>query len=396
MKKTTTVQPVLSFERPAKVYANSALRLARHFWSVRADARVLDLADELQQNADIPVVGVTDADGKVFGYLRRERLFALVSKPFGREVLRRSSVGEIADRGECFDANTDIFAVAQIILNDTDEEEVGYFPLKDESGKLRGLLSTQDTANYLSKITRDDIDLAGKLQERLLASNEFSEGDGWNIDAWSRAAKGVGGDFYFSREIDDGKIFTALCDVSGKGVAASLIVSMVWGMLRMYDFSRGLSDLIVNLNRSIVTTFHMEKYLTGYFMIFDPSAKIISCADMGHSHVMLMRGGKVHRIRGKNLNLPIGVESVIAPAVDTYRLREGDSLIVYSDGISEQENSAGEEFGELRLSRAVEQALINGKRLQEAVPAAVDEFRGIAPQQDDMSCVLLNLGATPR
>ncbi|MFA6506681.1 MAG: SpoIIE family protein phosphatase [Treponemataceae bacterium] len=392
MKETTTTKTVLSFERPGKIYSNSILRVARHFWNVRQNALVLNLADELLRHPEIPVVGVIDEERKVVGIVRRDRFFAQVSKPFGREVLRRSTVAEVTDTCESIDANSDIFAVAQRVLKNTNDDDSAYYPLHDETGKCMGLFSVQDISNYLSKITRDDIELAGRLQERLLASNELSEGDGWRIDAWSRAAKGVGGDFYFSSEFEDGKIFTALCDVSGKGVAASLIVSMVWGMLRMYDFRGGLSDLIVQLNRSIITTFHMEKYLTGFFMIYDPLTMRIDCADMGHSHIVLIREGKVHHIRGKTLNLPIGVETVITPAVDTFRLRKGDALLVHSDGITEQENANGEEFGEPRLSRTVIHALTSNTPLQEEVPVAVDAFRGSAPQQDDMSCVLLDLG----
>ncbi len=379
---------------PERLYTSSALRVARHFWRTADAVRVLDLADELQKRPDIDVVGVVDADERYVGIVPKDRLFALVGKPFGRDVLRRSLVRETAERAPTFHAHADVFAVAQEIR--TREAGSGgsaaFFALVD-GGRLRGILSAQDLTEYLARMTQDDIELAGRLQERLLAGTELPSGDGWHLAAWSRPAKGVGGDFYFARKLDGDRLFAALCDVSGKGVAASLIVSLVWGILRGYDFRRGLGDLLVSLNRAIVDSFHMEKYLTGFFMIFDPRSARLVCADMGHSHVLVVRGGRVLTVKSPRQNLPIGIEREIEPALQSFRLREGDTLFAYSDGIVEQEDPAGREFGERNLARVLlSEARRTDGGFAEALPAAIDAFRGGAPQQDDMSFLLLGIG----
>jgi sigma-B regulation protein RsbU (phosphoserine phosphatase) len=257
---------------------------------------------------------------------------------------------------------------------------------------FQAILSAQDLANYMSRITQDDIELAGKLQERLQESNEAIGGEEWSFEAWSRPAKGVGGDFYFTRRMDDGRVFLALCDVSGKGVAASLVVSMTWGMLRVFDLRRGLGELIRTLNEAIVTTFHLEKYLTGFFAVYDPATRDLSMADMGHSHVFLFRGRKTISPRMRRGNLPIGIERDIDPASGRWKLEEGDRLFVFSDGLTEQENAAGEEYGERRLIRTTSEALHCAEGLHASVSEAIDAFRGRTPQQDDMSFMLLNLG----
>lgn len=389
MNETITAE-VLQLSVPERIYSSSALRIARHFWSVRAETRVLDLADALQQKPEVPVVAVTDADGIIIGIIRREKLFATLGKPFGREVLMRSNITEIVEEAEIYDANADIFAVAETALHNQDDNEIDYFPLRDESGRFRGILSSKDLASYLSKMTQDDIGLAGLLQQRLLSGNDLNASEHHRVEAWSRAAKGIGGDFYFSRVLENGRYFYCLCDVSGKGVAASIIVSMVWGMLRMYDFKRGMADLLKHLNASVVATFHMEKYLTGFFAIYEPAERKLISADMGHSHVLLIRGDKAHSVRGARMNLPIGVEPTIDPAIQSYRLREKDTLLVFSDGITEQENPEGIEFGESRLVRTVLSAFRTGRPLTEAVPEAVDAYRGTTPQGDDMSLMLLS------
>ncbi|HCM26736.1 MAG TPA: hypothetical protein DIC34_09365 [Treponema sp.] len=387
------VGPITEIARE-KINSMSALRVARHFMTVRKNVGVLDLADFLQDRDDAVVIAVVDDGGTYEGLIVREKLFAFVGKPFGRDVLRRSLIAEIAEAKPAFDANADLFTIAQKVREETaGSDPLGdYFALIDGSGKFKGTLSRQDLSDYLARMTEDDIALAGRLQERILSGADLSAGHGRRMEAWSRSAKGVGGDFYYSRALADGRTFAALCDVSGKGVAAALIVSLVWGILGMYDFSRGLRGLIAALNDSLLETFQTEKYLTGFFFLFDPSRRKLIFADMGHSHVILIRGAKAAKLKGKNLNLPIGVEAQIEIAVQAVRLHPGDVLAAYSDGICEQQNEAEEEYGEGRLIKVLIEAIGRGGNLAEAIPLSVDSFRGRVPQQDDMSIIALAVG----
>jgi phosphoserine phosphatase RsbU/P len=390
---------VLEKAESVRMYSSSALHAARHHHFARSGSSLLALADALQDDPAIPAVAVVSGTGDVLGIIRKDRLFTLLGKPFGREVLGKSRVAEFVEEVPRFDAHADLFAVADRMLPGSGSGARGggeYCLLLDEGGRFRALLASQDLANYLSRMTQDDIELAGRLQERLLAGDGLEEGIGWRVEAWSRPAKGVGGDFYFTKRLSDGRLFLALCDVSGKGVAASLIVSMVWGMLRMYDFSRGLRELILGLNEAVVATFHMEKYLTGVFLVYDPAERKLSCADMGHSHAVLFRRGRPRSLKGPRGNLPIGVEAGIDPAIYPYRLEPGDGLLVYSDGLTEQEDSKAAEFTERRLVTTAAASIAGGERLRDTLPAALDAHRGAAgaaatPQQDDMSFLLLSI-----
>ena len=370
------------------MYSSSALHAARYLHYVKASTNLLRVADALQDEYDIPAVAVVDDGGQVLGILRKDRLFALLGKPFGREVLARSRVAELVEEAPSFDAHTDLFAVAERML----PEGGDYCVLLGPEGRFLGVLASQDLANYLSRMTQEDIELAGRLQERLmgvLSGEADGEAAGLRLEAWSRPAKGVGGDFYFSKKLPDGRTFLALCDVSGKGVAASLVVSMVWGMLTMFDFGRGLEELIVGINEAIISNFHMEKYLTGIFFIYDPSARRLLAADMGHSHAVLFRAGRPRSFKGPRGNLPIGVESELDPAIYPYKLQVGDELLVYSDGLVEQEDPQGNEYGERRFVETAAAAIVRGESLREAIPRTIDLHRGSTPQQDDMSFVLM-------
>lgn len=367
-------------------YGTTVLKAARHRHWVSRDAGVLDLADELGKRPDIELVTVLDEAMRPVGLIVREALFALLGKPFGREVLGKGRAAELAEPVPTLDAHESLF-----YARDGDGEGSPYRALVDGDGRFRAALAMRDLAERLSRITEEDIELAGRVQERLEAANEPVGGDGYAFEAWSRPARGVGGDFWYSSRLADGSVFMALCDVSGKGVAASLVVSLVWGMLRMYDFRRGLGALVVALNDAIVTTFHLEKYLTGFFCVFSPSSGTIEAADMGHSHALLVRGGKALAIRSGDRNLPVGVEPSLSPALRRWRLRPGDTLVVYSDGIPEQEDDRGAEFGERGLAAAAVEAVAERRSLRDTLPALLDDHRGRVPQQDDMSFMMLRL-----
>jgi serine phosphatase RsbU (regulator of sigma subunit) len=170
---------------------------------------------------------------------------------------------------------------------------------------------------------------------------------------------------------------------------------MVWGFLRAFDFRRGLRELIAALNRTVVSTFHMEKYLTGFFMVYEPGTERMVCADMGHSHMFFMRGNRVVPIRERKLNLPVGIEYDIDPSLIAIRLKRDDALFVYSDGIVEQENSEGLEYGEERLGRFLLENQKRGGQLKFSLPVDIDKYRGSVPQQDDMSFLLFRFNGAP-
>ena len=162
-------------------------------------------------------------------------------------------------------------------------------------------------------------------------------------------------------------------------------------MLLMYDFERGLLPLIESLNESIVAIFRLERYLTGFFAVYDPSTMELAVADMGHAHEFLFRGGKALRLRSEGCNIPIGIESAVKPSIAHWRLKAGDSLFVYSDGLLEQEDSNGREYGEERLAAAVGTCLATGGAPRQALPLSLDAHRGKIPQQDDMSFICLTV-----
>ena len=379
--------------KPAKVYGSSILRVASHFSAVASDCKILSLAEMFQEQPELAAVAVLDSGQNCIGLVSRGNLFNLLGKPFGRDILNKKLVQEITEDAPSFNAHANLFAVADEVRQGSKSESPRYFLLVDTQHKFMGIFSSHDLVRYLSQITQEDIELAAMLQERLVREHERVAGKGWKLNAWSHYAKGVGGDFYSHRSLAGGKEFITLCDVSGKGVAASIISSMVWGMLRMFDFRRGLRELVTVLNESLITSFQLEKYLTGIFLIYDATTRKLLSADMGHSHALIIRKSKVMPLRGPRQNMPLGIDPAIDPQLYTFSLEVGDTILIYTDGITEQENAAGEEFSEQGLVSSIKDCIAEQLDPIEYVPKLIRDFKGSTPQQDDMSFILLSINS---
>lgn len=193
------------------------------------------------------------------------------------------------------------------------------------------------------------------------------------------------------QRLDPSHVFFSLCDVSGKGVSASLVVSMAWGMMKAHPMKAGLRNFLLELNDAIIQSFHLEKYLTGFFAIIDESAMSVELADMGHAHARLFRYGSAHRLSQRRANIPVGIDRNPDPSVGRLSLKRGDDLFVYSDDFVEQENERGQEWGERGLARALHCAMQEGQSFRERLPSCFDEYRGCVPQQDDVSFIDLRV-----
>ena len=373
-------------EGPAKTYPNTLQRLANQFWYSGTYGNVLEFADELEQEADILAVCITDDEQRPLGIVRREQLFLTLSKRFGREVMSRKTVLDCMENAHVYPGESNILLVQQSLRESGFRE--GFIVLVDSRRVFSGILSRRDIADYMVEMTNEDIALASLLQERFLTNTDDIEEFGISVNTWWSSAKGVGGDFYFIKKMNDTQFFASLCDVSGKGVAAALVVSMAWGFLQGHAMENGLRELLTSLNKSIVGSFHMEKYLTGFFMIYDNQARRLQVADMGHAHTVFLRKGQSMSMKKTQGNLPIGVEVEIEPVIYAFQVQSGDTLLIYSDGIPEQDNPEGEEFGEKRIIALAKQADERGEKLSEILPRSLDEFRLHTPQRDDMTFLL--------
>lgn len=387
---STEGKKVLRLAREFKDQGETIIKLASSRWFVESNSGLLDLADDLTDSQDIQAVGVVNGEGKCVGLINRKDLFNLLSRPFGRDVMRRERVARVAINEEPIYLDTNIFSVSERLSQFDHRGEIHYFPLKSGDGEFAGLFSSQDLLIYLSEITQADISLARAIQNRVVKEFSYLDKDRFELAASSTMAMGVGGDFYTLKNYSPDRWFITLCDVSGKGVSASLVTSALWGTIKVYDNRRGLKSLISTLNDFFMRTFELEKYVTGVFLDLNCEKGTINVADMGHGLAFILRNGKMLKIKSHENNFPVGVMETLNPEVFAYNLQPNDLLLLVSDGIVEQENQDGEEFGLKKLKDFLNANIDKDlKTVRVRLLEEFHRFRRHTPLHDDITFMML-------
>jgi len=379
----------LRLGRLFKAYGETILKLARNRWYVETNCNLLDLADDMTRFPTIQAVAVVN-NGIVIGIIARQELFDMLGRPFGREIVSKETVERVATLMEPISSDMNIISVAEDIRNFDDPTGVRYFPLKNPDGEFAGIFSTQDLLLYLSDITRKDILLARAVQTRLVKESVTFDQPGFEVITSSVQAKGVGGDFCWINGYAPGHWLMTVCDVSGKGMAASLVTCALWGSLVSFDLRRGLSRLLKDLNQFLLRTFEMEKFVTGVFVDYDENTGSMLLADMGHGYAYLFRDGRLLKMRTPDRSFPLGIYEKLDPELYKYDLLPGDLLILMTDGIIEQVNSSGENYGLGRVKKVLD--LNRALPLEELRQKLLDDFHGFrtgSPLHDDITFLLL-------
>lgn len=373
-----------------RVNNQSIARLASSVAYVLDDTRIFDLFDAMSTEPDLHAVGVIDREERALGIIVRRDFFATMARPYAQDVFRNHPVREVMTEPRRFSSDENLFSVAEDIADEMQRPGVTYYLLTWSNSRFAGIVSSQDMLVYLSHITQNDIALARTLQSRIVREREFVVGSRLEIVAASRTAKGVGGDFYEIREYEPGRWIIAMCDVSGKGVAASIITSVLWGMMSIYDFRDGMLTFIRKVNNYLVQTFETEKFITAVFLDYNERTGTIEICDLGHSHLFLFRDDVLHAVKTNQNNLPMGIMPDMEPRVDTFQPRASDLLFLITDGLTEQENLTGEVYSLSRISevmRANRDAPV--EIVSDAIQRDFSTFRGRRALSDDVTWALM-------
>jgi len=370
----------------SKAHGSCVARIIESQAFVDGDERAKDLAEALRGTSRLRVLGVV-AEGKFLGVLDRDAFFSALGPPYGWDILSKETAASFAAEVRAFHEHENVFAVAAAIKDDLEAGVDEYYGVLAEDGAFRGIFSVRSMLMYLASLSQKDIRMAGALQERLVKPRWSSETERFSFRAYSRSAQGMGGDFYFAKVIGRQRHFIAIGDVSGKGASASIVTSLLWGMLRTYDFRLGLKNLLKEVNEAVVQTFQLERHLTGVFMVWDFEAMTASIADMGHGMHFLVREGRYRRLSLPQVNLPLGIEPGLDARIFRLPVRSGDIFCAYTDGLVEQRNPDGAELGAEIIEELVMVENSSPADILDAVARILDRFRAHMPQTDDATWI---------
>lgn len=229
----------------------------------------------------------------------------------------------------------------------------------------------------------DDLTLAAQTQRGLLPRHNIQI-NGWHFDYCYEPARLVSGDYVDIIQTSEGDLYFMLGDVSGKGVAASMLMTKLHAVFRsLIPLQLGIDRLTERASRLFGDSTLPGQYAT---LVCGRAAEngVISVCNAGHPPGLLGRNGKIDQISATGL--PLGMFPNQKFAVKDLMLETGDTLILYTDGVPDAVNSQNEDYG---MSRLMDAAMVSSslepEKLVASCLADVSRFRQESPRFDDIS-----------
>jgi sigma-B regulation protein RsbU (phosphoserine phosphatase) len=243
-----------------------------------------------------------------------------------------------------------------------------------------------------------DVADATRTQARLYPQ-QLQPMSGLDYAGVCRAARGVGGDYYDFLSLGRDRLGIAIGDVSGKGMFAGLLMAGLQARIQSMAPLHGadLGRLLDEVNRSMHSSTDSNRYATFFYGVYDDSEHSLRYVNAGHNPPLLIRSADAsidapHAALSSRLcanGTVVGLLPDARYAEQRLQLRRGDTLLAYTDGLSEARNRDGEEFGEQRLeSLARRHGELGARELCDAILVEVDRFVGGSAPEDDLTLIV--------
>ena len=245
-----------------------------------------------------------------------------------------------------------------------------------------------------------ELRIAREIQMSLLPQAPPSM-PGLALTGYCRPAREVGGDYYDLLPIDEHRLGVLIADVSGKGTSAALYMAELKGVvLALSRLHRSPRQLLIDANRTLAPHLDNRSFITITYALIDLEARTLTYARAGHCPLLYLPGAAPSRDvqvltpDGMVLGLQIDDGQMFDDQLQevTLPLSPGDLFVLFTDGITEAMDAAGEYFGDDRLSGLVRQhGHLSVTELRERILEDVEAFVGSAAQQDDMTMLFVRV-----
>jgi len=237
---------------------------------------------------------------------------------------------------------------------------------------------------------QQDLEAAQQLQAIIMPS-EPPRIEGLDVGVVLRPARLVSGDLYDFFEYDDEHAMLAFGDSSGKGAAAALYGALFSGLLRsLAPRRRSPSLLLKSLNDTLMQRQVPARYVTLLVMLWWGAERRFIIANAGSTTPLVCRRGEI--LTPQAAGVPIGLLERVDYEETTFDAQSGDLLLLYSDGISDQVNEAGQEYGRTRLPELLTSLCdLSAQQIANRILEDCRAFRGALPVHDDQTLVVLRV-----
>jgi serine phosphatase RsbU (regulator of sigma subunit) len=234
-----------------------------------------------------------------------------------------------------------------------------------------------------------ELELATEIQQRFQPSAP-PQMDGYELQGISFACYEIGGDYYDFIPRHDGKMLIALGDVSGKGTAAALLMSSLHAAIHAQAMAKSsLSEMVSAVNEYLAENTPTNRFITFFVGELNTETGELAYINAGHNPPLVGRiDGSVDELDSGGF--PLGIMPGAEFELGKISLAPGEGVVVFSDGVSEAENTSGEEFGVERLSAVVKKHIgMSASGLRDKIESSLSDFTGTAPANDDITLVIV-------
>ena len=302
-------------------------------------------------------------------------------------VIMVSAYGDMKNIREAMNNGAFDFATKPIDMDDlslTIEKAISQINFVHESLKEHAQLES----------LKKDLTTARDIQQYILPRvfPPFPE-DSDKVDIYASmvAAKDIGGDFYDFFRVDDDHIALVIADVCGKGIPAALFMAVSRTIIRSKGMQGYSAAACLTESNRLLAAYSVENmFVTVFYAIYNTKTGLVSYTNAGHNPPHLLRGN------GTVIELPISTNTIVGVfddleyQEDTLQMEHGDTLVMFTDGVTEATDAEFQEFGPERMDSILcQNADAECQRIVEAVRAGIMDFVGEAEQSDDITMLVM-------
>ncbi|CAA7612699.1 SpoIIE family protein phosphatase [Magnetospirillum sp. UT-4] len=304
-------------------------------------------------------------------------------KSEGTEGPDDAGKGELEVLGVAFQTMSDRIREQHLRLQDLIEQRTR------EADVLREALRTREQLSAL----RQELDFARELQLSSLPQvfPPFPDRDEFQIHAAMVPAKEVGGDFYDFFLIDKHHLGFVIGDASGKGVPAAMFIAITRSLIKaVAPLASTPGECMAFVNTMLAADNPQTLFATCFYAVLDTRSGEVAFCNAGHPPALILRtGGGIDAIRDVS-GVALGVMEGLEYETGSFRLESGDTVLLYTDGVTEAQNVAEQLYEEYRLIElSASLAGFEPEAVIARVNQVVEEFVGDAPQFDDITMLTL-------
>jgi serine phosphatase RsbU (regulator of sigma subunit) len=281
-----------------------------------------------------------------------------------------------------------IYVDSPSLIREFNEDDLGMLTVLANVAAIRIEQARLIEVEQAKLILAKDLDQAAQIQQGLLPT-QAPKVPGVELAGHNAACRTVGGDYYDFIPYADGSVAIALGDVSGKAMPAALLMTSLHARVRVLaEEPPNVAEMMTRLNRATAANCPSNRFVSFFFSVLDPATGVLTYANAGHNPPMIARAdGTIEQLQGGGLLM--GILASARYEAYTAQLNPGDALLLYSDGVTEATNPAGDEFEEERLAQVLQQNVSKSPtKIVDAVTSAVREFSAGAPVADDLTLVV--------